>query len=725
MKLRCALSCVLLVLVFSMHAASRPNIIVILSDDMGYSDIGCYGGEIRTPNLDGLAKNGVRFTQFYNTARCCPTRASLLTGLYPHQAGVGHMMSDRGHAGYRGDLNSNCVTIAEALHPAGYRNYAVGKWHVTRFTETNSPKHSWPLQRGFDRYYGTIHGAGSYFDPSTLTRDNKPITPFSDPEYRPKNFYYTDALSDQAARFIDEHRQQHADKPFFLYVAYTAAHWPMHALPEDIKKYRGNYDNGYAPIREERLKKMNKLGLLDAQWTPANMIGNWEGVEDKRWEAAGMEVYAAMVDRMDKGIGHIVAELKRSGQFDNTLIFYMQDNGGCAEGMGRRGTANHPEQPRAELPTRKPLAPDALLPADSVPPQTRDGFPVLMGRKVLPGAGDTYIAYGEAWANVSNTPFREYKHWVHEGGISTPLIAHWPEGIPRTRRNALEKQPAHLIDIMATCLDLAGAPYPKQFRSQTIKPAEGVSLRPALEGKSLARTQPIFWEHEGNRAIRDGKWKLVAKEDKPWELYNMEADRTETHDLSSAEPQRVRELTAAWNAWAARANVLPLGGWRERAATNKETRFVLKSGDRLARANAPAIGRRGFTITTSFDAAGREGVIVAQGGSAHGYALFLNEGKLTFAIRRGGTLTSVATANEISGRHNAVARLGANGELTLTLDGAQVAKSKAAGTLTMPQDGLDVGMDEGAAVGPYAGPNPFAGKIETVVIELDKTGEGE
>ena len=541
-------------------AAAAPNIVLIMSDDMGYSDIGCYGGELRTPNLDGLAAKGIRFTQFYNTARCCPTRAALLTGLYPHQAGVGHMMADRGHDGYRGDLSRSCTTIAEALKAAGYGTYAAGKWHVTRHIQPEGPKHNWPLQRGFDRYYGTIHGGGSYFDPSTLTRDNTPISPFADPEYRPQRFYYTDAISDQAVRFIADHHKQHPAKPFFLYVAYTAAHWPMHAPPEDIARYRGKYDRGYAPAQAARLKRLKELGLLKARWLPAKLAGDWEKVPDKAWEAACMEVYAAMVDRMDQGIGRIVAQLKESGQLENTVIFYLQDNGGCAEPMGRAGTKAHPEAPRGDRPTLPPLKADALLPPGSVPPQTRDGFPVLMGRKVLPGAGDTYIAYGQGWANVSNTPFREYKHWVHEGGISTPLIVHWPAGIAASRRGKIEHQPGHLIDILATCLDLAGA----KDRPKT----EGVSLRPALRGKSLRRAQPLFWEHEGNRAIRDGKWKLVAKENQPWELYDMEADRTETTSLAAKYPERARKLAAQWHAWAARANVLPLGTWRAKATAN-------------------------------------------------------------------------------------------------------------------------------------------------------------
>jgi arylsulfatase A-like enzyme len=536
-------------------AADRPNIVVILSDDMGYSDLGCYGGEIATPNLDALAAGGLRFTQFYNTARCCPTRASLLTGLYPHQAGVGHMMEDRGTDGYRGDLRRDCPTIAESLKPAGYRTYAVGKWHVTRFIAANGSKHNWPLQRGFDRYYGTLQGGGSYFDPASLCRDNTLVTPFSDLEYVPATFYYTDALSDHAARFISDHTLGHADKPFFMYVAYTAAHWPMHALPKDIAKYKGKYDGGYEPIRKARLEKGTKLGVMDPQWGVTPPAEEWDNVTNKPWEAACMEVYAAMIDRMDQGIGRIVAELKRTGQLENTLILFLQDNGACAELMGRSPQANHPNIPRPEKPTLPRMEPDAFLPQVSVPPQTRDGYPVRMGTNVMPGAGDTYLAYGRGWANVSNTPLREYKHWVHEGGISTPLVAHWPSKI--RAKGELRHQPGHLIDVMATCLDLAGAKPLERFGERPAPPPEGKSLVPAFEGKPIER-DALYWEHEGNRAVRVGKWKLVAKgPGAKWELYDVAADRCELHDLAGQQPERAKELTAKWEAWAKRANVLP------------------------------------------------------------------------------------------------------------------------------------------------------------------------
>lgn len=714
---------------------SRPNILLILADDMGFSDLGCYGSEISTPNLDALAKGGVRFTQFYNTARCCPTRASLLTGLHPHQAGIGHMMDDRGHDGYRGDLNRRCVTIAEALKPAGYRNYAVGKWHVTPGTTAKAleDQHNWPLQRGFDRYYGTIHGAGSYWDPSALVRDNRQVTAVNDPEYRPKEFYYTDAISDHAVRFIREHKRDHATQPFFLYLAYTAAHWPMHAKEADIAKYRGRYDAGYASIREARWAKQKKLGLVDAKWTPTPLVGDWDKVKNREFETRCMEVYAAMVDCMDQGVGRVVAELKQQGQLDNTLILFLQDNGGCAELVGR-GTNT---TARSEGRTFPPMAPDEFQ-FNSTPKQTRDGRPVRMGYGVMPGGPDTYIAYGREWANVSNTPFREYKHWTHEGGISTPLIAHWPAGMGNdagTRRGGdaerlagrLVHEPGQLVDIMATAVDVSGAAYPKEFKGHTIQPMEGRSLAPLFSASPrLPSPRLLYWEHEGNRAIRDGKWKLVAKENLPWELYDLEADRSELHDLAPAQPDRVQKMAAAWDAWAARADVLPLGAWRGKAATKSETfsqerHFVLKAGDHLDRNEAPAIVGRAFTITAKFNTGpAKDGVIVAQGGSAIGYALYLADGKLCFTARSRAGVATTSTPSAITGAHTAVARLDAKGVLTLTLDGQSAATAAAGGPLAaMPVDGLDVGADTRGAVGPYEAPNTFSGTIESVTIDLD------
>ncbi len=535
--------------VYSAQEASRPNIIIIMSDDMGFSDLGCYGGEIHTPYLDALAASGLRYTQFYNTARCCPTRASLLTGLYPHQAGIGHMMDDRGFPGYRGDLNSACRTIAEVLRNIGYRTYMVGKWHVTRFHDPEGPKHNWPLQRGFDRFYGTIHGGGSYYDPWSLVRDNTMISPYADPEYRPEHFYYTDAISDHAVRFIEEHAEKWADRPFFLYVAYTAAHWPLHALPEDIERYRGKYDTGYEPIRQARFARAAALVIIDPEQGMCPTAADWEKIMDRRWEAACMEVYAAMVDRMDQGIGRIITALQKTRRFENTVIFYLQDNGGCAETVGRSGNAKHPNIPRPPQPTLPPLPPDAFPTRGSIPDQTRDGFPVRMGPRVMPGPEDTYIAYGLGWANVSNTPFREYKHWVHEGGISTPLIAHWPKGIKVPGQ--LCHEPGHVIDLAPTCYAIAGAEYP-----QDAPPLEGISLLPTFTGQALPQRE-LYWEHEGNRAVRSGNWKLVAKHNQPWELYDVSRDRVEMRNLARQYPERVHELSSRYESWAQRVGVQP------------------------------------------------------------------------------------------------------------------------------------------------------------------------
>ncbi|MCH8042386.1 MAG: arylsulfatase [Planctomycetes bacterium] len=536
---------------------SAPNIVLIMSDDMGFSDIGCYGGEINTPNLNRLARGGLRFTQFYNTARCCPTRASLLSGVYQHQAGIGLMTGDRNLPGYKGELGRNVVSIAEALQAAGYRSYMAGKWHVTRFTRPEGPQDNWPMQRGFSKFYGTITGAGSFYDPATLCRGNSFITPVNDPKYKPKTYYYTDAISDNAVAFLGEHAKETPEKPFFLYVAYTAAHWPMHALPKDIAKYKGKYDKGFAPIRAERLKRLKAAGLVDSSTELSPQSDDWEKVKDKPWESRNMEVYAAMIDNMDQGIGRIVAEIERQGKLDNTLILFLQDNGGCAEGFGRY-------TPKGPYRKYQPLRPDQLQTKIWPPMQTRDGRALKTGPGVMAGPEDTFIGYGRGWANVSNTPLREYKHFVHEGGVSTPLIVHWPAGIAKARRGKLERQPGHVIDIMATCVDVAGGKFPKKFAGKELIPLEGVSLRPTFSGKSLGRKDALYFEHHLNCAIRDGDWKLVRKGNtgRPaklhaWELYNMRKDRAELHNLAEKHPKKVAELTAKWEAWAVRAKVKP------------------------------------------------------------------------------------------------------------------------------------------------------------------------
>lgn len=506
-------------------APKRPNIVVMMADDMGFSDIGCYGGEIATPNLDRMARRGVRFTQFYNTARCCPTRAALLTGVYAHQAGVGHMVNDRGLPGYRGDLNRSCVTIAEALRPAGYRTLMCGKWHVTPLSDST---HNWPLQRGFDRYYGTLAGAGNYFNPVALIRDNQRI------QAEGKDYYYTDALADQAVRYIQEAAAR--TQPFFLYVAFTSPHWPLHALEADIAKQRGRYRHGWDALREERRRRMIAMNLVDSRWplTPRDpRVPAWKDEPRKAWQERRMEVYAAQIARMDQAAGRILAALDGSGAGDDTLVLFLADNGGCAEELA--GSSK----------------------SASIARTTRDGRPVRVGNDpaVMPGGEDTFQSYGAGWANASNTPFRLYKHWVHEGGIATPLIARWPRAIRNP--GGLTSQPGHVIDLMATCVDAAGAAYPQTYQGNRITPLEGRSLLPVLRGAERQGHPEIFWEHEGNRAVRQGRWKLVSRHRDQWELYDLEMDRTEMNNLAERQPGKARELMDKYQAWTRRAHVEP------------------------------------------------------------------------------------------------------------------------------------------------------------------------
>jgi arylsulfatase len=568
----------LLISLLLIASCSRPekevvlfaNIILILSDDMGFSDIGCYGSEIKTPALDNLAANGLRFSQFYNTARCCPTRASLITGLYPAQTGMGFMTGDEEKPGYRGEIGDHCVTIAEVLKPAGYCTYMAGKWHVARnLRDIDSLKYNWPLQRGFDRFYGTITGAGSYWDPSTLTRDNTYITPHNDPEYQPEQkWYYTDALSDNAVLFIEQHIRETGNDPFFLYVAYTAAHWPLHVPEEEIALHQGKYKDGFAAIREKRMERLKRSGLIQEDWELTQSVAEWDSLHNKDWNARNMEVYAAMISRMDKGIGKIVDKLKEYSLLDNTLVLFLQDNGGCAETLGWHQTEQEYDS-LSERPVYEPMGIDELQTL-AFPIQNREGYPVvIMSEKVMAGSDQTYHAYGPAWANVSNTPFREYKHWVHEGGVSTPLIVHWPEKI--LDKGHIRHQPAHLIDIMATLVDLTGAEYPVEFSENRILPMEGKSLMDVwINNKKITR-EAIFFEHEGNRAVRQGKWKLVSraypdagkfrKTDKiqldQWELFDMEADRTEIINLAGQYPEIIRKMATLWQGWAERTNTIP------------------------------------------------------------------------------------------------------------------------------------------------------------------------
>lgn len=535
------------------RAAKKPNILVILSDDMGFSDIGCFGSEINTPNLDRLGNQGIRFTHFYNTARCSPSRASLLTGVYPHQAEMGHLSSNNyPEPGYRNDLNHHAVTMAELFHQAGYATYMTGKWHLAKDMTTKGDHSNWPLQRGFDRFFGTLNGSGSYYDPGTLTSNNTFVAPG-------KDFYYTNAISDTTVKFI---RQNPKEKPFFFYVAYTAAHWPLHAPEQEVAKYKGKYDIGWDSLRVLRFNKLKKLGIIgnNCVLSPRSVeVPEWKNEPMKAWQVRRMEVYAAMIDVMDQGIGRIISALEEKGELDNTIIFYMQDNGGCAEPQGSDKPAILPTADQLIL---RPSSYDSIN-GNKKPLYSREGRFVQSGRGVMAGPAEAWMAYGPEWANVSNTPYRMYKQYTHEGGIATPLIVHWPAGIPH--KGAINPQLSHLMDILPTCIDLAGIDYPKTFDGKEVIPVEGKSLAPAFTGKKIDR-KLMFWEHSGNRAIRVGAYKLVSKvnaekkfsvSQSVWELYNLEDDPSETNNLATKFPDKVKEMADQWEKEALRTKAKP------------------------------------------------------------------------------------------------------------------------------------------------------------------------
>lgn len=527
---------------------TRPNIVLLFADDLGYSDLGCFGSEIDTPNLDALAASGVRLTQMYNAARCCPSRASLLTGMYPHQAGIGHMTVDLGDRAYQGYLPDDVPTLPEILRDSGYATSMIGKWHVGGPWSTDptdwrrlagGPGHPRPLDRGFDHFFGTIGGAGSYFDPHTLMADNTFIRG-ADPD-----FYYTDVIGDQAVSAID--RFAGGYRPFFLYVAHVAPHWPLHALTEDKERFRGRYLAGWDALRTDRHERAVEVGVVDGRWgmSPRDPHAPpWTDVQHRDWEDERMAVYAAQVFAMDRTVGRVMEALRRHGLERDTLVLFLSDNGGCAELLQ--------EDPWSRM--------------GIVVPETRDRRPVKIGNstELRPGDSDTYMSYGLPWANVSNAPFRLFKSQVHEGGISTPFVASWPAAIPA---GSIAHEPCHLVDLVASLLDAAGAALPPEWADRPTEPRAGESILPLLTGERWTRNDPIFWEHEGNRAVRAGEWKAVSRYRHspdggtygPWELYDIPSDRAELDDRSGQEAARIDELSMRWGDWARGVGVRPWG----------------------------------------------------------------------------------------------------------------------------------------------------------------------
>lgn len=722
------LTCVLC-LPWIANAAERPNIVVLFADDMGYSDIGCFGSEINTPNIDQLAADGLRFTHFYNTGRCCPSRASILTGLYSHQADIGHMAGETGVKGYRDRLSFNAVSLAEVLGKAGYHTIMTGKWHLGWRDEGS------PTARGFQHFYGTRGYIDSYFTVIPRTEiylNDKLIIP---PTKKPTNhlkpdeeWYTTDVFTDYAIHFIDKVRKQD-DKPFFAYVAYNAPHFPLHAKDEDIAKYRGKYREGWTEFRKQRYAKLIELGVVNKDWPLSPLdVPDWNTLTDKQRDDMDfkMALFAAIVDRLDQNVGRIVNHLKKIGELDNTLLVFVSDNGGTKEtGLfgikGDRNTVDNHEE---------------------------------WGK-----VGGWTSSYGQGWANLSNVPFRQYKRENHEGGISAPIVMHWPSGMKereKGKKGRLVHSTAHLIDLMPTFVEVAEADYPKKFKEHEIQPMEGVSLVPHFSAspnppRSLTH-RTLFWEHEGNRAVRHGDWKLVGSRNAPWELYHIANDRTELSNLAKAEPKRFAELKTKWDAWSKRVGVLTpkefdaariayresqrksrmkttavqIDQWNFKFENHGVKRkgatltFDGKSRLDLPRTGAPNMGgKRTIRISGKFTYTNPNGVLFAHGGDRAGIALYLKNRELTLVQRTDWKQRSVSSKPLDDDEHNFEAIRHDDGRMILVVDDIKFSTGPSPDFPTQPGDSIQIGADTIKPVGEYDVPNQFNGHIRDLKIEYE------
>lgn len=514
--------------------AQRPNIMLIVVDDMGYSDLQCFGGEVQSPSLNSLAEDGSRFTQFFNCGRSCPSRASLLTGCYPHEVGI---------TGMGLSLTRNCVTVAEALKNAGYHTGMSGKWHLSRtqgignnndqmlwlshqgfFDRPFSDINTYPCNRGFDEHWGTIWGVSDHFDPFSLVHNEQPV--FTDGI--PDGFYYADFVADKAIDMLDDYAKD--DDPFFMYVAFQEPHWPVQAKQSDIDKYKGVYDDGWDALRQRRYDKMVEMGLIDPAQTPnaPNMSNRpWNNESNKAWQSANMEVHAAMVDCVDQNIGRIIAELKAKGMYENTLIVFSSDNGASSENYNIGDFDRHN--------------------------MTRDGEMVIHDAAV-PGGQLSYNYLGTGWAGAVNTPFRYWKTQSFHGGVAAPTIIKWPESM-HAEKNTIVNEPCNFIDFMPTCLDVAGAAYPTTYNGNKIQPIadEARSLVPMAKAGAKWDTERImFWEHENGKAVRTPDWRLTmhTNGNGGWQLFDMHNDYSETTNVASEHPEVVKDLRRKWNVWA-------------------------------------------------------------------------------------------------------------------------------------------------------------------------------
>jgi len=487
-------------------AQTSPNVVIIFADDMGFSDLGCYGGEIQTPNLDRLAKGGLRFSQFYNTGRCWPSRASLMTGLYPHQSGKAMSFGEKAPRGYSGIIPQHFRMVPEVLAAAGYRSYHVGKWHLNK--RGGKPlNETWPLARGYQHSYFVV-SQNNFFNPYLLYDDTTKITrPGANGDY-----YITEAFTAKAVDYLKEHQTKSPDKPFFLYLAHTAPHFPLHALASDVARYRGKYREGWDVHRRRRYERLKKMGIVNCKFSPRDPDAKpWDSLSDEEqdeWDSR-MATYAAMIHCLDRGVGDVLAQIEAMNATENTLVMFLSDNGSSAEYLVR-GDGH------------------------------REG--------AEPGAFDSYRCLEVGWSNASNSPFRFHKMWMHEGGIATPLICNWPGVIKQS--GAITDQVGHIIDLFPTIMDAAGVKYPKMYDGKKTPILPGKSLLPIFKGKERAGHEFLFWEHVGNKALRQGDWKLVAEHQGDWELYNLKTDRSELENLADQKPKKLKSLVSTWQTYA-------------------------------------------------------------------------------------------------------------------------------------------------------------------------------
>ncbi|WP_030255574.1 arylsulfatase [Streptomyces violens] len=692
--------------------AGAPNIVVVLVDDMGYSDIGPFGSEIPTPTLDHLADQGVRLSNYHTMPLCSPARAALLTGLNPHRVGYAHVAnSDPGFPGYGMTIAEDVPTLAELLHDQGYATYAVGKWHLVRDSASNAAddRANWPLQKGFDRYYGVLEGLTSLFHPHQLVRDNSPL----DIDELPEDYYYTDDLTDQALSMIKGLRAHDPDKPFFLYLAHNAVHGPLQAKEEDIARHRGRYDEGWDALRDQRFAAQLAAGLFppgtalpDRNSEAGLDVPAWDSLtaDQQRRYARYMEVYAAMVDNIDQNLGRLTATLEALGELDNTVIVFTSDNGGTGEG-GAEGTRSYFSR----------FVHHPRLPGDWEPDVDRD--PDLIG------GPRSLVHYPRGWGMASNTPFRLYKGHTYAGGVRVPFVLSWPRGVREGRlARGLRTQYQYVTDITPTLLELAGTPRPDERRGTPLQEVDGASFAPVLADPAAGSTHPEqYCEMTGNRSYyRDGH-KLVTLhrpgtpyDDAEWALYDLRTDPTEIHDLADQRPEVIKELAAAWEQAAWRNGVFPLpdgsGALAHRHPADerytRELRLLPGTPELERYRSSRLIAFRSFGIAVRLEsyADGDQGVLVSHGDQGGGYSLYVEDGRLRFAYNEYGRLHETDAGPLPPGTRDilltATAEQGLRWHFTLTVDGAERPVPGSVHQLIgmAPFQGISVGIDRKSPV---------------------------